>query len=121
MGDGKMKEVMSKEQMFTELFGYLKDSIEFAKGEVPDIIKQFILISTIEASLAIFVGILLVVIAFIAVKHKYENEDAAFPVVLIASIGGLMGTIMIFVNSYFLLMIKFAPKVFLLQEFKRLF
>lgn len=102
--------------VFLELIKTTKD---LAISQFPLIIKQYITLCIIKHSIAIFGSLLffipsiIIIISFIKLKDKGNEEWRLF----VPLIPLVISTISFIANLYYLLVVIFAPMAYLLDEF----
>lgn len=102
------------------LYDTLKDSVEFAKqggewlaGQIPDIVEQLLTWYTVQYTLLIVVGLLVVTFSYKLGKKWCKKSDGLS--VVGGIISGLVGGILTINSIFNLAFILTAPKVWLLQ------
>jgi heme/copper-type cytochrome/quinol oxidase subunit 2 len=121
------------DQFLVKSLEYLGSAEAFLKSEVPAFIQEFITWKIYEAYLGLTVEILVLVglicLSFFLVKknaeykkeHRYNEGNPAYeiPQVFIAIVGLVM-LIAIICDLHTIVKIKVAPRVFLLEEVRKL-
>lgn len=96
----------------------IKTAGDFAWGQLPDIATQYVMYGRALYTVGVGFGLLLIAIAlFSSWRFVFKDEDAwTFPMI----VGGVLGCLITAANIGPMLLVWFAPKVWLLQELSKL-
>jgi hypothetical protein len=109
-----------------------KNGAEWLKGQIPDVIQQFLYWNAAKDAVYIVMGIFLFILGiYLSSKIKkeylkmhslseYYNDSAVFGTWFVLLLGIFIGTIMVITNSLDIIEIFIAPKVYLLEYATRL-
>lgn len=119
------------ETILNKLLDALDSGIEKAPGFFGDLLKEYISYYKVSAVYHIIVGTLLKVGSFFSfkaglyiidanklAKYSYEESSMHILFLILGSVLGIIGLLMAISELQTLLMLKYAPKAFLIEKFR---
>ena len=91
---------------------------DFAMGEIPDIAHQLLVWKTGVSIFGIGIGLVLLSVLLLIFKKKewyFESEEKTILYILVSAACGVAGPIVVLCNTFNLLQIWLAPKIFLME------
>lgn len=105
----KLVEILTSIQAATE------KASDFALSQLPDIAQSYVLYGRVSLTVAVLLSIL-VIIALLILGIKWANkEEDGFPLIIASSLS-TVPLVLAIVNFSPMLLVWFAPKVWLLKE-----
>jgi hypothetical protein len=108
----------------------VQDGAIWLQGQLPDVIRQFILLHIAQAIFFICLGILIIVFGWVGyfkmkkLKTEYlkgnqtiyaDSSGYTAGMILFAAFGSVLGSLFILMNLFDLLTLLIAPKIYLLE------
>lgn len=103
------------DKAIADLLGKLPEIIESASTHLPEIAQQMLVYAAFDAKVSIYVGIALLVLAFITgavALFSYDSVGSG----IVAIIAGIIGVIVLCGSISSAYKIEHAPKVYLLEK-----
>ena len=116
------KELLARaDSIFKSIAETVSAGVEFAKDQIPDIAYQYIVMERVYLSIITFLGLLAIVFAFYLIiagvfKDKFKLGEDALSLLLPALPIGIFGFVIFAVNLKSLIMVWFAPKIYIITN-----